>query len=89
MDKGRLEAFSDGVLAIVITVMVLEIHAPEGETVRDLTSLAVPVLVYFITFLVIGTYWNNHHHLLQAADVVNGRVLWSNLLFLFVIYCGR
>lgn len=84
MTKGRLEAFSDGVIAIIITIMVLEIHAPDGATLADLRTLLTPFLSYLVSFLLDGTYWNNHHHLLQAADRINGRILWANLLFLFV-----
>ena len=84
MTKGRLEAFSDGVIAIIITIMVLEIHAPEGATVADFKTLYVPFISYLVSFILVGTYWNNHHHLLRAADRINGRILWVNLLFLFV-----
>lgn len=84
MTKGRLEAFSDGVIAIIITIMVLEIHAPEGATLADLRTLLTPFISYLVSFLLVGTYWNNHHHLLQAANQINGRILWANLLFLFV-----
>ncbi len=83
MSKGRLEAFSDGVIAILITIMVLELRAPEHTDLDALRPL-VPVLVsYVLSFVYIGIYWNNHHHLLQAARVVDGRVLWANLLVLF------
>ena len=84
MTKGRLEAFSDGVIAIIITIMVLEIHAPEGATLADLRTLFTPFISYLVSFILVGTYWNNHHHLLQATDRINGRILWANLLFLFV-----
>lgn len=84
MTKGRLEAFSDGVIAIIITIMVLEIHAPEGATLADLQTLFTPFISYLVSFILVGTYWNNHHHLLQATDRINGRILWANLLFLFV-----
>ena len=83
MTKGRLEAFSDGVIAIIITIMVLGLAPPRGATLADLQPL-VPVLIsYVLSFVFIGIYWNNHHHLLQATSVVNGRVLWANLHLLF------
>lgn len=85
MSKGRLEAFSDGVIAIIITIMVLELHAPAGAELSDLRSLAEPVLSYAISFVLVGTYWVNHHHLLQVTERISGRVLWCNLLFLFVM----
>ena len=72
MTKGRLEAFSDGVIAIIITIMVLEIHAPEGATLADLQTLFTPFISYLVSFILVGTYWNNHHHLLQATDRING-----------------
>jgi uncharacterized membrane protein len=83
MDKGRLEAFSDGVIAIIITIMVLEIKVPHGETFSDLRPLLPVVLSYVLSFVYIGIYWNNHHHLLQAVGQVNGSVLWANLHLLF------
>ena len=83
MVKGRLEAFSDGVLAILITIMVLGLKVPTGSQVADLAPLAPTVLSYVLSFALLGTYWNNHHHLLQASTVVDGRVLWANLHLLF------
>jgi uncharacterized membrane protein len=83
MGKGRLEAFSDGVIAILITIMVLELHAPEGEDLAALLPLAPIFLSYVLSFALLGTYWNNHHHLLQASRVVDGRVLLANLHLLF------
>jgi len=83
MRTGRLEAFSDGVLAIIITIMVLELHRPEGEHFSDLADSVPGLLGYLISFVYIGIYWNNHHHLLQITQRVNGRVLWANLLLLF------
>jgi uncharacterized membrane protein len=83
MSKGRLEAFSDGVIAILITIMVLELHAPEGTDLADLAPLAPVFASYILSFVILGIYWNNHHHLLQAARVVDGRVLWANLHLLF------
>ena len=85
MPKGRMEAMSDGVIAIIITIMVLTISAPEGATFEDLASLGPAVLSYAISFVGVGTYWNNHHHLLNLVQRVDGRMLWSNLLFLFVM----
>lgn len=83
MNKGRLEAFSDGVIAIIITIMVLELKIPHGASLTDLAPL-IPVLVsYILSFIFIGIYWNNHHHLLQATSKVSGGVLWANLHLLF------
>ncbi len=79
MSKNRLEAFSDGVLAIVITIMVLELSAPEEATLAALGELLPTFLSYILSFIFIGIYWNNHHHLLQAAHEVDGRILWANL----------
>jgi uncharacterized membrane protein len=84
MHKNRLEAFSDGVLAIVLTVMVLELKVPPGDASLPALRPIVPVfLSYVLSFAYIGIYWNNHHHLLQAASRVNGRILWANLHLLF------
>jgi uncharacterized membrane protein len=83
MGRGRLEAFSDGVLAIIITIMVLELKSPEGEGVVALLSLAPIFFSYVLSFLYIGIYWNNHHHLLQACRRVSSGVLWANLHLLF------
>jgi uncharacterized membrane protein len=83
VSKGRLEAFSDGVLAIVITIMVLELRPPEGTTLDDLFLLWPKLLAYAMSFAYIAIYWNNHHHLMQAARAVNGFVLWANMLLLF------
>ena len=83
MSKGRLEAFSDGVFAILITIMVLELHVPDGTDLAALVPLGPTFLSYVLSFAILGTYWNNHHHLLQAATVVNGRVLLANLFLLF------
>jgi len=85
MDSGRLEAFSDGVLAIIITIMVLEMKAPE-ETTLEAFIPVIPIFVsYLISFIYVGTYWNNHHHLFQITEQVNGKVLWVNLLLLFCL----
>ena len=83
MHKGRLEAFSDGVIAILITVMVLELHAPEGTDFAALRAVVPTLLSYALSFVIVGVYWNNHHHLFQAAQRVNGLVLWANLHLLF------
>ena len=84
MSTGRLEAFSDGVLAIIITVMVLELHVPEGVHFSDLWHDAgVGLLTYLLSFIYIGIYWNNHHHMFQLSGYVDGSVLWANLHLLF------
>jgi uncharacterized membrane protein len=83
MTKGRMEAFSDGVIAILITIMVLELGVPHGDTLEDLAPLGPIFLSYVLSFLNLGIYWNNHHHLLQAAHHVDGRILWANLHLLF------
>lgn len=83
MNKGRLEAFSDAVIAIILTIMVLELKVPHEVTFAALYSLTPTFLSYVISFIVIGIYWNNHHHLFQAVRNVNGRVLWANLHLLF------
>jgi TMEM175 potassium channel family protein len=81
--KGRLEAFSDGVIAIIITIMVLELRAPHEGSPEALRPLLPAFLSYVLSFVFIGIYWNNHHHLLQATRRVNGRILWANLHLLF------
>jgi uncharacterized membrane protein len=83
MSKGRLEAFSDGVLAIIITIMVLDLKAPARDDPAALAPLFSPFLSYVLSFVYVGIYWNNHHHLLQAARSVNGPILWANLHLLF------
>jgi uncharacterized membrane protein len=83
MTRGRLEAFSDAVIAIVMTIMVLELVPPHGADLEDLSPLAPVFLAYVLSFVMLGVYWNNHHHLLQAARTVSGRVLWANMLLLF------
>ncbi|SIT24712.1 MULTISPECIES: TMEM175 family protein [Chryseobacterium] len=83
MTKGRLEAFSDGVLAIIITIMVLELKVPEGNDWQSLKPLIPKFLAYIFSFLYVGIYWNNHHHLFQAVKKVNGKILWANLHLLF------
>jgi uncharacterized membrane protein len=83
MSKGRVEAFSDGVFAIIITNLVLELKAPRGADPEDLAPLLPAFLSYLLSFVFVGIYWNNHHHLLQAARHVSGNVLWANLHLLF------
>lgn len=83
MSKGRLEAFSDGVIAILITIMVLELKVPHGAEISAMLPLLPVFLSYLLSFLFLGIYWNNHHHLLQAIKHVDGRVLWANLHLLF------
>jgi uncharacterized membrane protein len=83
MSKGRLEAFSDGVLAIAITIMVLELRAPAEGNPEALKPLIPAILSYILSFVYLGIYWNNHHHLFQAVRRVDGRVLWANLHLLF------
>jgi uncharacterized membrane protein len=84
MRTNRLEAFSDGVLAIIITIMVLELHVPEGPTLQDLwDTTGVGFLTYVLSFVYIGIYWNNHHHMFQLCGQVSGPVLWANLHLLF------
>lgn len=83
MDKGRLEAFSDGVLAIIITIMVLELRAPEEGNLSALFPLWPKFGSYILSFIILGIYWNNHHHLWQAVEKVQGSVLWANLHLLF------
>jgi uncharacterized membrane protein len=83
MGKGRLEAFSDGVLAIVITIMVLELKVPHGSDLASLQPLLPVFLSYVLSFVYVGIYWNNHHHMLHATRKVSGGVLWANLHLLF------
>ncbi|MEL4308764.1 TMEM175 family protein [Joostella sp. CR20] len=83
MKKSRLEAFSDGVLAIIITIMVLELKAPEEVTLSALLAKTPIFLSYVASFIYIGIYWNNHHHLFQITEKVNGKILWANLHLLF------
>jgi TMEM175 potassium channel family protein len=81
--KGRLEAFSDGVIAVIITIMVLELKAPEGPEWHALRPLLPTFLTYVLSFVFVGIYWNNHHHLLHATERIGGSVLWANLHMLF------
>jgi uncharacterized membrane protein len=83
MNAKRLEAFSDGVMAIIITIMILEIKAPEGGNWEDLKPLIHKFTAYILSFIYVGIYWNNHHHLWQAVERVNGKILWANLHLLF------
>jgi uncharacterized membrane protein len=83
MDKGRLVSFSDGVIAIIITIMVLEMRAPHGDTLAALRPLFPTFLCYVLSYTYVGIYWNNHHHMLHAVQRVNGPILWANLHLLF------
>jgi TMEM175 potassium channel family protein len=83
MNKNRLEAFSDGVLAVIITIMVLEMKPPQGANLQALRPAIPVILSYLLSFIYIGIYWNNHHHLLHATQHVNGAILWANLHLLF------
>ena len=83
MTKGRLEAFSDGVIAILITIMVLEIHTPQGFDLASLQPLIPILLNYLLSFAFLAIYWNNHHHMLHSAKHISGGVLWANMLLLF------
>ncbi|MEP6690066.1 MAG: TMEM175 family protein [Gemmatimonadaceae bacterium] len=83
MDKGRLEAFSDGVIAILITIMVLELRVPHETDWRALGPLVPVLLSYVLSFVFLGIYWNNHHHMFQLVERINGRIMWANLHLLF------
>jgi len=83
MSKGRLEAFSDGVIAILITIMVLEFRVPRGDDWASLGAMAPQLLSYVLSFVFLGIYWNNHHHMLHLAGGMNGAILWANLHLLF------
>jgi len=83
MGTGRLEAFSDGVIAIIITIMVLEMHVPHGQDLQALRPLLPVFLSYVLSFIYVGIYWNNHHHMLHVTSHVTGGILWANLHFLF------
>src|SRR6266852_4615830 len=83
MSKQRLEAFSDGVIAILITIMVLELHIPHGVTWEALRPILPVFLTYILSFVILGIYWNNHHHMFQVVSRVNGTILWANLHLLF------
>ena len=83
MGKGRLEAFSDGVLAIIITIMVLELKVPHGDSLQSLIELTPIFLSYILSFIYVGIYWNNHHHMLHTVQKITGGILWANLHLLF------
>jgi len=83
MNKGRLEAFSDGVIAVIITIMVLEMKSPHSPSAAALLSVAPTFLTYVLSFVMVGIYWSNHHHLMHAVHHVNGAILWANLHLLF------
>jgi len=85
MSKGRLEAFSDGVFAVIITIMVLDLKVPSGTDLRALKSVLPVFLCYVLSYLYVGIYWNNHHHLLHASERVTGGILWANLILLFCL----
>jgi uncharacterized membrane protein len=84
-EKNRLEAFSDGVIAIIITIMVIEFHPPHGTSFSALAPLLPTFLAYLLSFIYLAIYWNNHHHLLRAARGVNGAIMWSNMGLLFCL----
>src|SRR5215469_16621442 len=83
MGKGRLEAFSDGVIAIIITIMVLTLKVPDGARLEDLRPVLPTLLSYLLSFIYVGIYWTNHHHLLHAVKTIRGPILWANLHLLF------
>ncbi|QQL50939.1 TMEM175 family protein [Mucilaginibacter ginkgonis] len=85
MKKGRLEAFSDGVIAIIITIMVLELKVPHSADIKALEESVPVFLSYLLSFIYVGIYWNNHHHMLYLVEKINGRVLWANLSLLFFL----
>jgi len=85
MKSSRLEAFSDGVIAVIITIMVLELHVPHENGLAGLWSVAPRLGIYLLSFLIVGIYWINHHELMRRTEVVDSRVLWANLIFLFVL----
>ncbi len=83
MNTARLEAFTDGVVAIIITIMVLEIHVPQGSDLASLKADVPVLLAYVLSYVNVGIFWNNHHHMLHATERVNGKILWANLVLLF------
>lgn len=85
MNRSRLEAFSDGVLAIIITIMVLELKIPHGSSINELTELTPVFISYIMSFVFIGIYWGNHHHLMHTAQHVNSKIIWTNLELLFFL----
>ena len=84
--KSRVEAFSDGVLAIIITIMVLELKAPHKADISELTELFPKFFSYVLSFIYVAIYWNNHHHMFQAVKSVDGRTLWANLFLLLLLH---
>ena len=88
MSKNRLEAFSDGVIAIIITIMVLELKIPQGADLEALRPLFPVLISYTLSFVLVGIYWNNHHHMLAAAEQINASILWANLHLLFWLSLG-
>src|SRR5215471_8394639 len=85
MSKGRLEAFSDGVFAVIITIMVLDMKVPRGADLQALKPVLPVFLCYVLSFVNVGIYWSNHHHLLHASERVTGGILWANLVLLFAL----
>jgi uncharacterized membrane protein len=85
VNRGRLEAFSDGVIAILVTIMVLDLRPPGGASLADLHPMLPKLLVYILSFVFLGIYWVNHHHLMQVVQRIDGRVLWANMLLLFCL----
>ena len=85
MTTGRLEAFSDGVIAVIITIMVLELKVPESTDWSAIRAMLPKFISYILSFIYVGIYWNNHHHLLYRTNVINGSIMWSNLFFLFTL----
>ena len=83
LGTARVEAFSDGVIAVIITIMALELRAPDGATLEAMKDVLPGLLVYVLSFVMIGIYWNNHHHLFRAADRISGAAMWANLFLLF------
>lgn len=83
MPKNRMEAFSDGVLAIIITIMVLELHMPDGATFDSIRSIIPTFIAYVLSYIYVEIYWNNHHHLVSTLSRVSGKILWFNLHWLF------
>src|SRR5699024_4991172 len=85
MPKNRLEAFTDAVIAIIMTILVLELHEPNGDTWEALAALGYRFFIYIVSFIILAIYWNNHHHLFQVVHKINGRVLWANSFFVFAL----
>ncbi len=83
MKRGRLEAFSDGVIAIIITIMVLDLKKPTGNNLSDLIPILPHFVSYILSFIYVGIYWNNHHHMLQTVEKIDGSILWANMYLLF------